>query len=138
MAFQMGLQQQDVGSCQFADGAYAQLMQRVYRGAPGHKQLVYRKRPHFPGDFFRKERMGFVGFFKVRGHFCEKFIGGYADVHSKAKAPVYFVLKFFCGSCGGGIEVGNSCKVQIAFVNTDLLNIRSQGVQEVHKPAAVL
>ena len=80
MAFQIERDQFRVGGGKFSDGADAKVVQSFHGRFACHEQFSDRKRPHF------------LRVFKIRCHFCQKFIGRNTDIYGKAKAAVDFVL----------------------------------------------
>ena len=92
MAFQIERDQFRVGGSKFSDGADAEVVQSFHGRFACHEQFSDRKRPHFLRDFVWKQSVYFIRLFKIRCHFCQKFIGRNTDIYGKAKAAVDFVL----------------------------------------------
>ena len=67
--------------------SYTHLVVQSFHGRFAcHEQFSDRKRPHFLRDFVRKQSVYFIRLFKIRCHFCQKFIGRNTDIYGKAKA----------------------------------------------------
>ena len=101
-------------------------------------QLTHGQRPHFSRDLIRKKRVDPVWLFKIGSHFGQQFVAGDADIDGKAKTSVNGVLDLFCGGQRALIAVGDAGEIQITLIHTDLLDIRSQCLQIIDKPVAVL
>ena len=77
--------------------------------------------------------MGFIRLFKVRGHFCQKLVGGNAYIDSKAKLPVY-PFPYAIGSlCRSAKKMNGFCHIEKGLVNAEFLNVRGVFLKKLYQ-----
>ncbi len=79
-----------------------------------------------------------VGLFKIRGHFGKNLFVGNTDIYGKAEAVPDFVFDGLRGVVGGGEAVLYGGKIQKTLVHAELLDIRADFGQKMHKFTAFL
>ena len=82
--------------------------------------------------------MGTVRFFHIAGHFCQYFFGRNSNINSKAEPGADIFSDIRRRFQRRGKTPCDRSEIQITFVNGDLFDIRSQGVEIVHESSAVL
>ena len=77
-----------------------------------------------------------VGLFKIRGHFRQKLVGGYADIDGKAQLTLYAFTDMFSGVlwCLSAVFKGHIGHK--AFINTVRSDIRGIAFQKSQHPVA--
>ena len=89
-------------------------------------------------DFIVVESMYKVWFSEIRSHFCQHLFIGDTDIDGKAKSFPDAVLDLTGGGQGICIMGGNRGKVHIAFIHTDLLDVRADVRKMRHEKPAFL
>ena len=89
--------------CQISDRPDAGLYQFLLGSGSQGQKIPYREGPHFLWNLLRKQGVHSVRLLKIRGHFCQKFIDRYTDIHCETQFPPDPVL--YLMGCGDGIRV---------------------------------
>ena len=133
----MQLQNCRIRLCHITNCPHFQLMECLYAGSACHEQVFHRKRPHFCLNLFRKKRMHFIWFFKIRCHLSQQFIRGYSYIYGKTKLIAYCIFNLHSTIYWRMKSMRNTGKIQKAFIYTDLFYIWCIIPQKIHKPFTV-
>ena len=82
--------------------------------------------------------MHFVRFFKIRRHFCQKFIRRNPDIYRKAELFPDAVFYLKCRRNRRGVLGCDFREIHIAFIHADLLDLRRKTAQIFHQHRAFL
>lgn len=82
--------------------------------------------------------MGFIRLFKIRGHFCQKFVGRNPYIDGKAKLSVNPFPNAIRSFSRTAKEVDGFCHIKKCLINTEFFNIRRILFKETDQFSGIL
>ena len=109
---------------QVIDGVDPQGKHLLFRGAAYKKQGPDRERPQLLGNLMIPQGMAQIWLFKIRGHLCQKLVGGNAYIHCKSQLffhPSSYLIRHLIRLPE---KMDGAGHVQKCLVDAELLHIR--------------